>query len=147
MGFKQRPFMSPAMYREILQPSHTRTFGFAHERGLPVIVHSCGFVEPLLPGLIESGMDCLQVIEIKAGMDLLKLHERFGETISFMGGIDVRTLYTNDKATIDRELADKIPVVKKGFGYVLHSDHSIPNTVEYDTYRYFLEKGLALGRY
>ena len=147
MGFKQRPFMSPTMYREIIQPSHARTFGYAHSHGLPVIVHSCGYVEQLLPGLIEAGIDCLQVIEVKAGMDLLKLHRQFGRQIAFMGGIDVRTLYSNDHATIDRELQEKIPAVKEGFGYVLHSDHSIPATVEYDTYRYFLEKGLALGRY
>jgi hypothetical protein len=46
----------------------------------------------------------------------------------------------------DKELETKIPVVKGKFGYVLHSDHSIPHTVYYDTYRYFIEKGLELGR-
>jgi uroporphyrinogen decarboxylase len=147
MGFKGRPFMSPAMYREIIQPAHERTFGWAHAHGLPVIVHSCGYVDPLVPGLIEAGMDCLQVIEVKAGMDLLDLHARFGDRISFMGGIDVRTLYTNDRRIIDAELEAKIPRVMQGFGYVLHSDHSIPNTVRYDTYRYFIQKGLELGSY
>jgi len=147
MGFKQRPFMSPDMYGRIIQPAHAKTFGYAHEHGMPVIVHSCGFVEPLLPGMIESGINCLQVIEIKAGMDLLKLHREHGKKIAFMGGIDVRTIYTNDRAVIDRELESKIPLVKEGYGYVLHSDHSIPVTVTYDTYRYFVDKGLELGRY
>lgn len=147
MGFKQKPFFSPAMYKEILQPGHQHTIGFAHSRNLPVIMHSCGFVEPLLPGMLESGIDCLQVIEIKAGMDLLKLYREYGDVLSFMGGIDVRVLYTNDRKLIDRELEAKIPAVKGKFGYVLHSDHSIPNTVHYDSYRYFIEKGLELGRY
>ncbi|MBN1937330.1 MAG: hypothetical protein JW934_21920, partial [Anaerolineae bacterium] len=88
-----------------------------------------------------------QVIEVKAGMDLLKLYKEFGERISFMGGIDVRVLYTNDRAQIDAELEAKIPTVMQNFGYVLHSDHSIPNTVHYDTYRYFIDKGLELGSY
>ncbi len=147
MGFKGRPFMSPAMYREIIQPGHKRTMDFAHSHGLPVTMHSCGFVEPLLPSMMEAGIDCLQVIEVKAGMDLLKLYREFGDRLSFMGGIDVRTLYTNDRDIIDRELGDKIPTVKGNFGYVLHSDHSIPNTVEYDTYRYFVDTGLAMGTY
>lgn len=147
MGFKERPFMSPAMYRELIQPYHRYTIDYAHSLGLPVIMHSCGFVEPLLPDMIEAGIDCLQVIEIKAGMDLLKLYREFGDRIAFMGGIDVRVLYTNDREQIDRELETKIPAVKNGFGYVLHSDHSIPQTVNYDTYRYFLDKGLALGKY
>lgn len=55
MGFKNRPFMSPEMYRELVMPFHRRTIDFAHAHGLPVIMHSCGFVEPLLPGMVEAG--------------------------------------------------------------------------------------------
>lgn len=144
MGFKNRPFMSPNMYRELIYPSHKRSFDFAHERGMPVTIHSCGFVEPLLPHMLDAGMDCLQVIEIKAGMDLLRIYENYGDRLSLMGGIDVRTLYSNDRAIIDKELEAKIPIVKQGHGYCLHSDHSIPNTVDYDTLVYFYEKALSL---
>lgn len=147
MGFKGRPFMSADMYREIVFPGHRRTIGYLKNRGLPVIMHSCGYVEPLIPGMIEAGIDCLQVIEVKAGMDLLKLYRDFGERLSFMGGIDVRVLYSNDKTKVDAELESKVPVVKGHYGYMLHSDHSIPDQVDYETYRYFVDKGLELGRY
>jgi len=147
MGYKGSPFMSPAMYRELIKPAHAATIAFAHSRELPVVMHSCGFIEPLLPDMIDAGIDCLQVIEVKAGMDLLKLHRLYGDRIALMGGIDVRALYTNDRAVIDRELEAKIPTVKQGFGYVLHSDHSIPATVDFESYRYFIDKGLELGRY
>lgn len=147
MGYKNHPFMSPAMYKEFVFPAHKKVFDFAHSLGLPVIMHSCGFIEPLLPYIIESGIDCLQAIEVKAGMDLIKLYRQYGDRISFMGGLDVRALTKNDRAMIDKELETKIPVVKQGFGYTLHSDHSIPKTVEYETYAYFVEKGLNLGGY
>lgn len=147
MGYKQHPFMSPRMYREIILPGHIRTVQWAKGRGLPVIMHSCGYVEPLVPGMIEAGVDCLQVIEVKAGMDLLKLYRDFGDRLSFMGGIDVRVLYNNDKSEIDAELERKIPVVKGNYGYILHSDHSIPSNVTHDTYRYFIDRGLSLGAY
>ena len=55
--------------------------------------------------------------------------------------------YNNDRREIDAELEAKIPTVKERYGYVLHSDHSIPNNVHPDTYRYFIQKGLELGRY
>jgi len=142
MGFKGRPFMSPAMYKEIIQPAHQRTIDFAHSRGLPVIMHSCGMVEPLVPGMLAAGIDCLQVIEVKAGMDLIKLYKDYGDRLSFMGGIDVRVLYSNDRQKIDQELLQKVPIVKGRYGYVLHSDHSIPDTVDYETYRYFVDRGL-----
>ena len=147
MGYKGSPFMSPNFYRQMIQPAHEKTIKFAHDNGMPVIMHSCGYVEPLLPYMIEAGIDCLEVIEVKAGMDLVKLHEQFGDRISFMGGIDVRTLYTNDRAVIDRELESKIPIVKQGYNFMLHSDHSIPKTVDFETYQYFIKRGLELGTY
>lgn len=147
MGLKARPFISLDMYREFIQPGHVKTFKGCKRKGLPVIMHSCGYVEPLVPGMLEAGLDCLQVIEVKAGMDLLRLYKDYGDRLSFFGGMDVRKLYTNDRAVIEEELAGKIPVVMKNFGYVLHSDHSIPDQVEYASYRYFVDRGLELGTY
>lgn len=147
MGFKFRPFMSPAMYREIVQPGHRLLFDFAHGHGLPVIVHSCGFVEPLVPGLIEAGMDCLQAMEVKAGMDLLRLFRRFGDRIAFFGGIDTRTLISNDRHKIETELLEKIPpIIQAGGSYILHSDHSEPPEVEYSTMQFFVNRGKEIGK-
>ena len=148
MGFKGKPFMSPAMYKEIVWPAHKKTFDYAHSIGLPVIVHSCGFVDALVPGLVEAGMDCLQAMEVKAGMDLVKLKKQFNDEIAFMGGLDVRTMITNDRSAIHAELHRKLPVAIQGDGgYILHSDHSIPAQVEYETYKYFIELGLEMGTY
>jgi uroporphyrinogen decarboxylase len=59
----------------------------------------------------------------------------------------VRTLISNDRAQIDAEMEAKIPyLMKKGCGYILHSDHSEPPEVDYETIQYFLERGRELGR-
>ncbi len=147
MGFKGRPFMSPAMYDEIIKPGHKKTIAYNKSLGLPVIMHSCGMVEKLLPGMIDAGIDCLQVIEVKAGMDLLRLYRQYGDRLSFFGGMDIRELYSNDLDRVERELASKIPLVMQNYGYILHSDHSIPPTVDYATYLHFKEYGLQLGTY
>lgn len=147
MGFKYRPFMSPAMYREIVMPGHRKTIGYCHDLGLKVIMHSCGFIEPLLPGMIEAGVDCLQVMEVKAGMDPLRIKRQFGDRLVLFGGMDARNLVANDRHAIAAELAEKIPVLMQGYGYILHSDHSIPTTTEYATYRFFVDEGLRLGTY
>lgn len=145
MGFKERPFMSPAMYEEIVQPGHDMLFDYAHGLGLKVIVHSCGYVEPLVPGLIAAGMDCLQAMEVKAGMDLPRLAEAFGDKIAFCGGVDIREIASNDRARIDAELQRKVaPVLAHPTGYIVHSDHSIPPDVDYDSLRYFFERGRTI---
>jgi len=146
MGFKHKPFMSPRMYRDIMQPGHKLLFDYAHSKGCKVIVHSCGFVEELVPGLIEAGMSCLQAMEVKAGMDMPRLFKRFGDRISFFGNIDVRALCANDREWIDRELTTKIPpVINGGGGYILHTDHSEPPDIDYETMCYFLERGREVG--
>ena len=147
MGFKGSPFMSPQFYRDLIQPAHKHTISFAKQHQLPVIMHSCGFIEPLLPDMIDAGIDCLQAMEVKAGMDLLRIQKNYGDKIALIGGIDVRSLYSNDKAVIEAELQSKIPLVKQGHNYVLHSDHSIPPTVDYESYRFFIERGLELGAF
>ncbi len=145
MGFKERPFMSPEMYEQIVEPGHAKLFEHSHSLGLKVIIHSCGFVEPLVPGLIDAGMDCLQAMEVKAGMDMPRLAERFGGKISFCGNIDIRVIASNDRKAIDAELEKKIPpVLDAGSGYILYSDHSIPPEVEHDTLKYFFERGAGI---
>jgi uroporphyrinogen decarboxylase len=142
MGFKEKPFMSPEMYQEIMEPGHKLLFDFSHARGLKVIVHSCGYVEAFVPGLIRAGMDCLQAMEVKAGMDLPRLAKNFGSQIAFCGGVDIRVVAGNDRAKIDAELNRAIvPVLKMGGGFILHSDHSIPPEVEHDTLHYFFDHG------
>ena len=142
MGFKGKPFMSPAMYAEIIQPAHAKLFDYAHQIGCKVIVHSCGYVEPLVPGLIEAGMDCLQAMEVKAGMDVVKLAEQFGDRIAFFGGMDAREIISNDPDRIEAELQRRLPpLLEMGVGYILHSDHSIPPDVEYDSLAYFIRRG------
>ena len=147
LGFKGKPFMSPAMYQDIMLPGHKKLFQYAHSLGCKITVHSCGYVEPLVPGLIEAGMDCLQAMEVKAGMDLPKLFRKFGDKISFFGGIDVRALISNDRKRLDEEMDKKIlPVINNGGSYILHSDHSEPPDINYDTICYFLERGREMTR-
>jgi uroporphyrinogen decarboxylase len=147
LGFANGPFMSPGMYRDLLFPAHQRLFAFAHRQKLPVILHADGAIESLLPHLIEAGIDCLQPLEAKAGMDLVEIKKAFGDRIALIGGMDARVLVSNNLDAVRAELERKLPAAMAGSGYVLQVDHSVPDQVEYETYRYFVEKGLDLGTY
>lgn len=146
MGFKQRPFMSPAMYAELIQPAHRRLFDFVHSQGCKAIVHSCGFIEPLLPKMVEAGFDCLHAMEVKAGMDVRRIAKQFGDRIALYGGIDARTVISNDREKIDAELKNKIiPVIQSGAAYMLHTDHSEPPDVDFETMQYFFLRGREIA--
>lgn len=140
LGYKFKPFMSVAMFEELLLPGYARMFDWLHARGLKVILHSCGFVEPFLHLLFDAGVDSLEGMEVKAGMDLPTLYGKFGDRVVWFGNIDIRTLEANDRARIAAEVDAKIVATQRlGGRCMIHSDHSISPLVEYRTYRWFLD--------
>ncbi len=147
IGFKGRPFISPDMYVELVLPHNKRLIDFFHDRKLPVIFHSCGFVEPLIPGIIETGIDLLQAMEVKAGMDVTRLQPLFGDRIGFMGNIDTRLFEVGNLEKLEAEISKKILCAKKSRGCIFHSDHSIPPSVRLSTYRHALACAHKYGHY
>lgn len=147
LGFKQRSFFSPATYRELVMPAHALICDYFKSRGKWMLLHSCGYIVELLPLIIETGFDCLQPLEVKAGNNLLTLKQQYGDRLSFMGGIDVRAMADPDPAVMEREIAEKIPVAKQGGGYLYHSDHSIPDNVSFQQYCRVMELVAQYGKY
>lgn len=148
MGYTQGPFVSPAMYRELILPYHTQLCDFVHSHGIPVIMHACGKVAPLFPDLVRSGIDCLQVLEAKAGQHVVAMAESVEHRIAFMGNLDIRAFETNDRAQLAAEIVPKLQAVRaKRIPFIFHSDHSVPKTVRLATYEYALELYRAHGRY
>jgi uroporphyrinogen decarboxylase len=147
LGFKQRSFFSTDMYRELVMPSHKLICDAFKARGKFMILHSCGYIMELAPLIMETGFDCLQPIEVKAGNDMLDLKRRYGDKLAFMGGIDVRAMADPDPSAIEHEISSKLPLMKQGGGYIYHSDHSIPDNVSYPQYRRVRELVAQHGRY
>jgi len=148
MGYTQAPFISPEMQRELIMPFHKRLVSFFHDNGLPIIMHSCGKIRPFLPAIVEAGVDCLQVLEAKAGQHVAEFAEATGNKIAFMGNLNIQAFETNDRKVIDAEVLPKLEAIRKNrIPFVFHSDHSIPRTVSLDTYRYALDLWKKHGRY
>lgn len=147
MGYRNASLFSPAAYRAIEFPSQKRMYSFFKSKGLPTILHSCGCVKELIPQLIEAGLTCLQPLEVKAGMDVIELKQKYGEQLAFMGGIDVRAMADPDPKVIEKEISSKLPVAKKGGGYIYHSDHSVPSNVSFQQYCHTIDLVRKYGSY
>jgi uroporphyrinogen decarboxylase len=148
MGYTQAPFISPKLYREMIFPYHKRIADFIHSYGLPFIMHSCGKVEPYLPHIVEAGIDCLQVLEAKAGQNVINMSDSIENKIAFMGNLNILAFESNDPKRLEEEIIIKLQKIKeKRIPYVFHSDHSIPKTVNLDTYKYALKLFSDYGRY
>jgi len=145
MGYKNTPFFSPQMYRELLKPYHKKAVDWAHERGMVTKLHSCGFIEPLLPDVIDAGVEMLERIEVKAGMDPQRLKSLYGDKLAFHGGINAQLW--DDFEKVKAEMERVIPIMKEGGGYVFASDHSIPNSVSFENMTKIARLAHELGKY
>ncbi len=146
-GYRNASLFSPATYRDIVFPVHKMLYDFFHEHGTPTMLHSCGCVKGLIPMYIEAGLDCLQPLEVKAGMDLIKLKKEFGDRLAFMGGIDVRAMANPDPSAIEKEIRTKFAAAMPGGGYIYHSDHSVPKNVSFEQYCRTLDLVRKYGQY
>ena len=145
MGYKERTFFSNELYARLLMPAHKRAIDWAHNHGIKAHLHSCGDIMARVPQLVDIGLDALNPIEIKAGMDLLGLKQKYGDKLVFHGGADAVKL--DKPAEIIPYIEETLPVVKQNGGYIFSSDHSIPNTVSLDTYRQIVDTVKKYGSY
>ncbi len=145
MGYKGTTFFSPAMYREMVQPFHKRAVDWAHNHGIVSQLHSCGDVMTLLPDILDTGVDCLNPLEVKAGMDALYIKKTYGDRLTLRGGINA--VKWNDTEAILEEIREKVPVLKENGGFIFSSDHSIPNSVSLENMKAIMAEVRRLGKY
>jgi uroporphyrinogen decarboxylase len=145
MGYKGHQFFSLKMYRELVKPVHRRAAEWGHAHGAKVHLHSCGDVRPLIPDLIEIGIDILNPIEVKAGMDPVELKAQYGEKLAFHGGLNAALFPEPEK--LYAEMRRVIPALKRNGGYVMSSDHSVPDSVSLQEFGRFVALAKELGRY
>ena len=89
IGTQTGPFFSVEIFREFFKPYYKQLFEKAHALGMHFWLHSCGNIEPLLPELIEIGLDVIHPIQ-KYTMDDAKIARDYGDQICIWYGFDVQ---------------------------------------------------------
>jgi uroporphyrinogen decarboxylase len=133
------------MYRELVKPVHQRAAEWAHAKGVKVRLHSCGYVAPFIPDLIDAGIDVLNPLEVKAGMDPVALKRQYGDQLCLHGGLNA-VLFERPEELWE-QMRQVIPAMKENGGYWISSDHSVPESVSLETFREFVRLGKELGSY
>jgi hypothetical protein len=151
LGMIDRPLVSPALYRSLVKPRQRRTFDFFRARtSAKLYCHTDGAVYPLIPDLIEIGVDALNPIEVSAvGMgDTGKLKREFGQTLTFWGAIDTRrVLPFGTTEEVREEVRRRIHDLAPGGGYVVSPVHNIQPDVPPENVVAMYDAAYELGRY
>lgn len=93
IGMQSTVMMNMELYRTYLKPRLARVIAAARAVNPDIIVqyHSCGYVEPFIPELIEIGVDVLNPVQPEC-MDFEKLYAQYGDKLSFSGLLGTQTL-------------------------------------------------------
>ena len=90
IGANQSLLISKKMWRTFIRPCHQKLIDVAKQHNKQVMYHTDGAVRPLIPDLIEMGVDVLNPIQPgTTGMEPGALKHDFGAALSFHGGVDI----------------------------------------------------------
>ena len=140
LGYNKGLICSPRVLEDLFLPYYKEFVDFIHSYGLLAELHSCGNVTEAVPLVIQAGFDILNPMEVKAGCDIFKFAEDYGDKLAFIGGLDARVLESGDRELMRQEISKLIEGMKaRGARYVFGTDHSISPRVKYDDYLYALQ--------
>jgi uroporphyrinogen decarboxylase len=139
LGSQTSTLISPEDWRKKFKPRHKRMIECLRKENpeIIIIMHSDGAVAPMLDDFIEIGVDVYNPVQPNVeGSDPQELKDKYGERISFFGGIDQQSLLpSGDNWTIRNEIQKRIKILGKDRGYLLAPAHILqadvtPGTVE-----------------
>ena len=119
-GSQHGAMLGPQLFTRYILPHLKRLIDLGHSYGLKVQLHCCGGFAPLIPLMIEAGLDGLHAVEPSCmGMDLKTLKCDFGDRILFNGAIDAnKVLLDGTVAKVRRETRKVLEIMMPGGGYV-----------------------------
>jgi uroporphyrinogen decarboxylase len=118
--------MNPRLWRRLIKPFLAEEVAFVHQHGMFVLFHSCGAVRPILPDLVDIGIDGLLVFQTRAtGMDAMSIARDFGGHMVFYGGIDVQQLLSyGTPDEVGAEVRANVAAFEHCGGYIVANSHN-----------------------
>jgi uroporphyrinogen decarboxylase len=125
--------LRPEVFDSLVAPYYRRFFDWIHENtGWKILFHCCGGIYPIIPTLIDIGVDILNPVQVEAaGMEAGRLKREFGERLVFWGGgIDTQgVLPFGTREEIRAQVHDRIRTFGPGGGFVFTPSHNIQGDV------------------
>jgi uroporphyrinogen decarboxylase len=146
VAFRQTMLFDPEYWRQYFKPWVKAMIDECHRNNLPVIYHGCGNVELILEDFIEMKLDAYNPLEVKAGLDAVKLKKQFGNKLAYCGNNNIQIWETGDRELIKSDVLRKLNAAKGG-GFIFQSDHSVSSDVSGQTYDYIVKLVREYGKY
>ena len=138
LGCNRGPLFSPDTWRKVFRPACRRLGDLLKENQIDFLMHCCGNAEPLFDDLIECGLRMMQPLQVRAGLDVVALREKYAPRLAFWGNIHAEAM-AGPIEPLGESIRRKVAGALDG-GYVFGSDHSIPPDVSFQRYCWIIEE-------
>jgi uroporphyrinogen decarboxylase len=138
---QQGSLLGDAMWRKWVFPYYSKAIRIVKEINPDALIkyHSCGNVSDMIDGFLEAGIDILNPCQPEC-MDIFALKERYGDRLSFHGGIGVQSVLSQGSPQDVREMTQKtIEKMSKGGGYLCSPSHTVDKSIPVENILTFVE--------
>jgi len=136
MSYNNGPMLSEDMFNEFIAPYYAQILPMLKATGAKVFVDTDGDLAPMIPWLVNAGIDGIFPLERQANVDIVQIKNDFPNLL-LMGGFDKMAMIKGEDA-IRNEFERIFPVMQKG-GYLPGTDHQVPPEVSLENYRIFIK--------
>jgi hypothetical protein len=143
----QSLLFSPAKFDEFLFEPYSKMCDVFHNAGLRVFYGGEGNIGEVFDRFIAAGINGFNALELRAGMDIVKLRQRYGRKVLFFGNIcNTETLPSGDFKRIRSEVARQMSVAREG-GCVVGPSHNIGPDITVESYECMVKAIREMGRF
>jgi uroporphyrinogen decarboxylase len=125
LGSQTGPLLGEDLFKRFLLPHIKRLIDLGHSYKLKVMMHCCGGFAPLIPSMIEAGLDGLHAVQTSCyGMNLRTLKAEFGRKIVFNGAIDSHHILIDGTTDYVRQKTREVlDIMAPGGGFIAGASH------------------------
>jgi uroporphyrinogen decarboxylase len=125
-GSNNNMLFSPRMWRRMIKPYAARVVKRARDRGVPVNLHSDGYILNIMDDLIEMGYNMLHPVQESAGMEPQLIKEKYGDKLVIYGSLDVVDgLYKYEGQALDDYITKRFEIYAPGGGFIFNTGHFV----------------------
>jgi uroporphyrinogen decarboxylase len=148
-GSQTGPLVSPAMWDDFLREGFETYIRMAKGAGCKVMHHTCGSVLPIIPKMIDCGLDVLQSLQPgAANMDAAMLKAEFGDRLCFQGGVCIQqTMPNGTRDEVRAEIKRLAETLGQGGGYIFCTSHNVQADVPVENVMALMEAYREFGAY
>lgn len=141
------PMMGPRLFHEFIFPHLAATAKACHDHNLYFVKHTDGNLWSVLDDFVAAGVDGWQGIQPRIGMDLKLLKEKYGDKLTFVGGVNCETLTSSTLEVVEEEVKYAIRHAAPEGGLMMCSGNTLMPGVKWENYMAMLAANRKYGSY